>query len=81
MSDNGAPSDRMPAPPERTPLHDIAWFLEWCRLRGYRVGPLLEYGGVRMQVEDLRQHGIEGTARSLDDGMSEDFKIVTGSED
>lgn len=64
-------------PPERTPLHDIAWFLVWCRARGYRVGPVLEYGGVRMQVADLRQPKIEGVAASEEpDDMPDEFRTV-----
>lgn len=63
-------------PPERTPLHDIAWFLEWARKRGYRIGPLLEYQGVRMQVEDLRQPKIEGVMASMVDDVPDDFRTV-----
>jgi hypothetical protein len=70
------------APGPDHPAHAALWLLERCRERGFRVGPYLEMGGIRMQVRDLRQDKIEGFAGGSDaDEMPDDFKMVLGKQD
>lgn len=83
MSDpDDNPAARIPMP-EEGPLREVAGFLEWCRLRGYQVGPVIEYGNgrVRMQVADLRQPQLEGLAAPVKETMSADFALLTGGHD
>lgn len=85
MSDEPDPSpprdpaqDPPASPPSHTALHTIAWFLDWCREHGYRAGPLIEYGGARMQVADLRQATREGMRAEPEKTIWEEYEDKRG---
>ncbi len=59
--------------------------LEWARLKGFRIGPILEVGSVRMQVVDLKQEkigaldmGPEQTVEEMYGAMGEPAPGTTG---
>lgn len=51
--------------------------LEYARARGFKVGPMLQVGGVVMQVSDTRQE----SGRSHDEPVDEDMARVMGLRD
>lgn len=78
MSDAGAPKRiKLEDLPEGA-IRDVATLLEWGRQRGYQIGPVVEHGGLRLQVRDLRQAKIEGFMGGPVDDMPDDFKAVAG---
>jgi hypothetical protein len=46
------------APDPQSDAGRLIYLLEWARLRGFRLGPTLQIGGLIVQVADLRQ--VEG---------------------
>lgn len=51
--DDGNP---VPLPADGSDLAQLIQLLEYARVRGFRVGPLIQIGGIAVQVRDLRQH-------------------------
>lgn len=47
------------------------YLLEYCRQRGFRVGPVVTVGDVTMQVEDIRQAKVEGQSFEAEPGLYE----------
>lgn len=52
------PEDKSPLAPDDDVMRAIH-LLEWGRRKGVRIGPILEVGDVKMQVNDIRQLGVE----------------------
>jgi hypothetical protein len=55
-----ADGDPLPMPAENTDLADAIQLLEFCRRKGYVVGPMLRVGKLVMQIVDIRQRKREG---------------------
>lgn len=66
--------DEMPPNPSADVAATIH-LLEYARSRGFRVGPLLHVGSVKLQIDDLRQakHEKLGGDRTYDDLPHPDF--------
>lgn len=45
--------------------------LEWARRRGFRIGPILEVGTVKMQIVDLQQARGEVDPRGTEPTLEE----------
>lgn len=43
-----------PLPPD-SPMAQIIYMLEYCRQRGFKIGPNIQVGDTIVQVTDLRQ--------------------------
>lgn len=44
------------APTSGSDVAQLTYLLEWARIRGFRVGPMIAVGGLQLQIRDLRQH-------------------------
>lgn len=55
-----ADGDQLPMPAENSDLADTIQLLEFCRRKGYVVGPMLRVGKLVMQIVDIRQRKREG---------------------
>lgn len=53
-------ADELPKLPESHDVHAVIYLLEYARARGFRIGPVLEIGTVRLQVADIRQAMHDG---------------------
>lgn len=54
-------------PPAETPVGQLIYLIEWCRLRGVRLGPTVQIGELVVQVRDLRQNEQDRAAQAPDD--------------
>lgn len=50
--DDGNP---LALPAADSDVGQLIYLLEWARLRGFRVGPMIQVGDLIVQVQDLRQ--------------------------
>lgn len=71
------------SPEPGSPLAQIIYLLEYGRLRGFQVGPNVQFGDVIVQVKDLRQERDFAKARAGDDRVSDldpdsDMAMVLG---
>lgn len=60
MARNRDPEDDAPKLPLEDDVTRAIHLLEWARKRGFRVGPVLQVGDVKMQISDVRQVKMEG---------------------
>lgn len=58
------------SPPDpSSPVGQLIYLIEWARLRGVRIGPVVEIGDLKLQIQDLRQHeGRRGGDAEADKG-------------
>ena len=45
----------LPQPAENSDLRDLIALAEWCRAKGFQLGPLVRVGKITTQIRDLRQ--------------------------
>lgn len=48
--------DFLSPPDPADPVARLIYLIEWSRLRGVRIGPIIEIGDLKLQIQDLRQH-------------------------
>lgn len=67
--DHDENGDPLPAVSASSDVGQLIYLLEWARLRGFRLGPTLQVGGLIVQVSDLRQtEGRRGPSEPHDEG-------------
>ena len=59
--------------------YQLVALLEYCRARGFRIGPYVKIGDVAAQVQDIRQHEGSGVPRS--ESIDPDFATILGVGD
>ena len=52
---NTQQGDELPAPAPGTDAADLIYLLNYCRRRGYKLGPTIQIGRIAVMVTDLRQ--------------------------
>lgn len=50
--EDGAP---LALPEAKSDVGQLMYLLEWARIRGFRIGPMVQCGELVLQVRDLRQ--------------------------
>lgn len=66
----------LPPPEPGTDVAHAIYLLEYARLRGFRIGPALEIGVIKMHVRDLRQEA-QMTKEQRDEAVPD---LVPGSD-
>lgn len=71
----------MPARKPPNSVDELIRLAAWARERGYRIGPVVELGELKLQLQDLRQPGVE-TGRAPDDVVDDAYSAYgyDGSE-
>ncbi len=53
--DHDEEGNALPRPEPGRDLDDLIQLLEYCRRRGFRIGPMVRIGKLTLQIQDLRQ--------------------------
>lgn len=55
LPDSDDEGNPLALPDPKSEIGQMIYLLEWARLRGFRLGPILQIGETIIQVSDLRQ--------------------------
>lgn len=61
--------DVIPTISPETDVGKLQALMEWARVRGFEIGPVVRIGGVTLQIRDLRQVEARESKRATEPDM------------